>query len=185
VAELRLVRRLSTSSVKSKFIVSFGLIVLLIAACSRPSFTSIRSPATPLISGFQSYMPIADVESALNSRGVTWTIIEDSHLPPGDHRPPFDILTISVSHYAYLGHTGELRFQFFNNRLTNTWFFPDDPASFKAALESVMKATIRPEATVPPFTRVWTHRNFQDRVYVAWEDTRLAEEQSSWISIYS
>jgi hypothetical protein len=187
-AELELVRRLSASPVKSKFIiVSIGLVVLLIPACRRPnpSFTSVQSPATPLIEGFQSYMPIADVQSALKSRGVTWTTIEDSHLPPGDRRPPFDILTISVSRQAHLGHTGELVFHFFNNRLTSTWFFPDDPTSFTRTLETTMKTAIRPEATVPPFTRVWTHKDYQDRIYIAWEDTRLAEEQSSWIASYS
>src|SRR5205823_280275 len=149
------------------------------------SFTSVQSPATPLIEGFQSYTPIADVQSALKSRGATWATIEDSHLPSGDRRPPFNILTISVSGYSYLGHTGELQFHFFNNRLTSTWFFPDIPASFTTTLESAMKTAIRPEATVPPFTRVWTHKNYQDRTYFAWEDTRLAKEQRLWIASYS
>jgi hypothetical protein len=160
------------------FIVGIGLVALLIAACSRTSFTSVQL-ATPLIEGFQSYMPIVDVQSALKSRGATWETIEDSHLPSGDRRPQFDIFTISVSGYRCLGHTGEVQLHFFNNRLTSTWFFPDDPTSFTRTLESTMKAAIRPEATVPPFTRVWTHKNYQDRIYVAWEDIRLAKEQSA------
>jgi PIN domain nuclease of toxin-antitoxin system len=172
--------------VKSKHVIlSVGCIALLIAGCSRTNFTSIQSPATPLIDTFHSYTSIADVQTALRSSGVTWATIEDSHLPPGDRRPPFDILAISVSHYPYLGHTGELQLHFFNNRLMSTWFFPDDPASFTAALEAAMKIRMRPEASVPPFTRIWTRKNYQDRIYVAWEDTRLSKEESSWIASYS
>ena len=75
-------------------IMSVGCIALLIAGCSRTNFTSIQSPATPLIDTFESYTSIADVQTALRSSGVTWATIEDSHLPPGDRRPPFDILAI-------------------------------------------------------------------------------------------
>jgi len=67
----------------------------------------------------------------------------------------------------------------------STWFFPDDPMSFTTALESAMKITIRPETSVRPFTRLWTNKNYEQRIYIAWEDTRLAKEQSAWISSYS
>lgn len=164
---------------------SIMCIVLLLAACSRIDFTSVRKPATPLIDSFQSYARIVDVQTALTTRGILWAADKGSPPSPGDPRPPFDILTISVPVYGYLGQTGALELLFFNNRLMEVRYFADNPASFVDALESQMKVPISTEPRLGPFTRVWIGKDGKGRVYVGWQDTRLSKEQNLWITKYS
>jgi hypothetical protein len=67
-----------------------------------------------LLEPFYSYTSVAEVEQTLRKEGLAWSVIENSHLPPGDRRPRVDILTVSVARFHYLGHVGELQFRFFN-----------------------------------------------------------------------
>ena len=117
---------------------------------------------------------------------LPWEIVEDSKLPEGDTRPPFDILTVSVGHFEHLHQVGELRLDFFNRRLVSTWFFPQDGQAFLATLRAHGIDLIgRHELSVAPYTRIWTAKDYRGKMYVAWEDTRLRNQSNRWIERYS
>ena len=147
--------------------------------------TSVPNTPVVLLDTFYSYTSVAEVEQTLRKVGLSWSIIENSHLPAGDRRPRFDILTLSVAHFHDLGHVGELQLRFFNDRLMSAWFFPNDSIGFARLLESRLKISLTTEVTIRPFTRIWTQKDYKGRIYFGWEDTRLANEESLWLQKYS
>lgn len=115
-------------------------------------------------------------------------VVEDSHLGPADRRPRFDVYTVSQKGFTHLGQVGELVLQFFNDRLMETRFFPDNVDAYLAALANAavdLRQQSEAEATVPPYTRLSTAIDYKKRRYVAWEDVRLAEEMKLWIKRYA
>ncbi len=150
-----------------------------------PAPTSAQKQPVLLIDMFYSYASAASVQEHLKKLGLPWSVVENSQLPAGDRRPRFDMVTISVAHFEYLGDVGELQLRFFNDRLMSTWFFPGDSGSFRHLLESKLKVSLAREATIPPFTRIWTDKDYKGRIYFGWEDSRLAREQSLWLEKYS
>lgn len=149
-------------------------------------YTSVESVKSPLVAGFASYMTPDEVSHRLSPDLLPWEIVEDSQLPAGDKRPPFNILIVSVGHFEHLAHVGELKLDFFNRRLESTWFFPQNGPAFLATLRAHGIDLIGShEMFVAPYTRVWTAKDYRGRMYVAWEDTRLREQSNRWISRYS
>ncbi len=135
--------------------------------------------------GFESYMRRADVEAILKSKGVMWIQLEASQLPPNDIRPPFNIFTARVPEYNFEGVDGELRFDFFNDRLKSTWFFPKGVTTeLGRLLVSVGDGNEKGEHNAR-FTRQSFHFDFRNRFYVGWEDTRLVEECNLWVAHFS
>lgn len=170
---------------KRAFIV---FILLSIASgCGRvmePTFIDVEAVTTPLIDGFESYASAAQVKDRVLS-GMRWRTATDSHLFPGDRRPPYNILALSLEPFSHLGQTGELELFFFNDRLMSTWFYPSNPMAY---LEAVRRAGILPrdrDTWTGTYTRIRTYTDWQGRVYVAWEDIRLTIEQEQWIMRYS
>lgn len=154
---------------------------------SSTSFVDVAAERAKLINGLESYLSIDETKRRLPS----WEVIEQSGLKPQDTRPPFNIYKVAVKNYSHLGISGELHVQFFNNRLLSTWFYPDAFDKYIQLLKDKEGVTFQEsrdgskEAAIPPYTRVWLYRDFKDRQYVGWEDTRLAREFNLWIKRYS
>lgn len=164
--------------------------VVLLSACeeyqSAPSFVEVEQERTALIAGLTSYQTISDVRSALGPLTEKWEILEDSGKGAKSSRPPFEIFTAVVHGYTHEGFRGSLRLMFFNNRLMSTWFYPDDPASYRKALSVAVPALKERESiNVAPFTLISIATDHQGKQYFAWEDSRLQKEVSIWIKRYS
>jgi hypothetical protein len=170
------------------------LCTLLIPACdqvtdyfSSISFVEVATERTKLINGVESYVSIDQAKSELPA----WEVLEQSSLKPKDRRPPFNIYKVSVKNYSHLGISGELHMEFFNNRLLSTWFYPEDFDKYMALLKEKEGLTFQEsqhgsrEARMAPHTRVWTQKDYKERQYVGWEDTRLGDELNLWIKRYS
>lgn len=165
-----------------------GLSALLaIAAMGCSDYTRIRHPPAALLGDFESYASPAVVRAQLSPH-LQVTVIEDSRLPPGDWRPPFDFLRLSVKGFQHLGHVGEVHTLFFNDRLMSTWFLPDAYEEYMATLSN---SGLQPpwgraaRARINRFTEIWTFRNSKGRGWVVWQDSRLAKEESRWIVDHS
>jgi hypothetical protein len=157
------------------------LLALLQGCTDTPSFTGVEADRSPLIGDMASYETIESVKQRI---GAEWAVIENSGLASGDGRPPFSVYTVSLPNYSDLGSQGELRLQFFNNRLVETRFCPERFEDYVVTLAEVkdMKLQDGVEAFVKPYTRIAVDR--QSRC-VAWQDARLTEEMKSWIKRYS
>ncbi len=152
--------------------------------CARtPSFTERSSESSPLAVGFSSYAAIDEVRSLLGDSPVT--VVEDSRLPPGDQRPPFNILVLSIS-FEHLDQSGKLRLEFFNDRLMSTSFYPDDLETYLEVLnDSGVILDRGGRCKIAPYTEIWKSTDFNNRGYVNWEDERLQKEFDDWITRYS
>jgi hypothetical protein len=159
---------------------------LTVGACAeqKDSYTHVQNPPAPLLGSFESYASPSEVRKLLPNQLVV-TVVEDSKLPADDMRPRFDVLDLRIEDFEHLGHRGELRAHFLNERLLGTWFYPDSYDTYIAALRRAGLSPVSENTRVGRYTDLWTYRDFEDRSYVAWEDIRLADEQRRWIMRYS
>jgi hypothetical protein len=129
---------------------------------------------------FASYSTTAEVRQQ-HFEGVKWTTLSYEEFPTGSQRPAFTILTVEIPAHTHLNQTGELRLRFVNDRLATTWFYPQDPTGYFAALVD-KGVDLRPgeELLLEPSTPVWSARDYQGRSLVGWSDTRLQREERRW-----
>jgi hypothetical protein len=158
--------------------------ITALAACSSETFTEIESPQAPLIAGFTSYAKPREVlpQLSLFSQPV---VVENSALSANDRRPPFSIYSLSVRNFRHIEHSGELRLLFFNDRLQQTIFYPDNAAAYLAALKASGVAVSEGQELKSQNTVVWVAIDYQGRQYVGWGDRRLLEQSNRWISRYA
>jgi hypothetical protein len=165
------------------------VVALLVAVACHDDpevYTSIEAVKSPLIGDLTSYMTPDQASTRLPSDILPWEIVEESKPPARDTRPPYDILTVTVRGFKYLAQNGELRMTFFNRRLASTWFFPQDGQTFLEALRlHGIDLIDTQEDSVAPYTRIWTAKTYQGKMYVAWEDTRLRRQSNRWIGRYA
>jgi len=178
-----------------KIIPFFLCIIGFLISCrtDNESFTTIKSPASPLISGLQSYWTISQVEENFLAE-LKFDVIEDSKLPIGDKRPPYNFYIISIPDFAHLDQLGELNLTFFNNRLMSTTFFPNNinnyilelnKSNYNFNLNTLNGNSGSQSKMIPPFTEVNFALDYQKKYYVRWSDTRLNDEHQKWISRYA
>lgn len=187
-----------TTTIKGSLAVCCFLCALSVSGCdeitdrfSSSAFVEVASEHTKLIDGIESYQSIEEAERKFPA----WEVLENSSLSPSDGRPPFNIYKVAIKNYSDLGVHGELQLRFFNNRLAEARFLPNDFDKYIDLLTKREGITFHvtpksfgsPEATLPPYTRVWIYRDTVDTKYkyVGWEDRRLAKEIAAWIKRYS
>ena len=157
------------------------------------SFVEVAKERTKLIDGLESYQSVDEAQAWFAARSLTWQVVADNHLAPDDPRPPLSMYSVTIQEFSHLDCTGELTVTFMNNRLMSTIFYPNDLKTYLERL--VTREGIRfvadqkrpdiREATIAPHTRVWSYRDYQERDYVAWADTRLEKEESIWTMRYA
>jgi hypothetical protein len=130
--------------------------------------------------GLSSYLTPDEVRELMAPVGPV--VLEDSPAPPRGSCPRFDQLSLSFPDRSDLDHLGELQAQFINGRLYSVWFYPREYSSYLSALSD---AGVVPDAdgefSPSAHVRGWTYTAFDGRKYVAWEDSRVAEEVRAWI----
>ncbi len=149
-------------------------------------FTTRKSP-TPLIGGILSNLSVSEFKAFIEPH-YSWEDISSSGKSDfGGWRPPLDVTNLLIRDYSHLGFKGRLVVNFFNDRLDAGIFFPKDFDGYLDALSSMIgkKIISDEEVYLPPHTRVWRAIAYPDNKYVGWEDKRLADELSEWVSKYS
>ena len=158
--------------------------IVTLVSCGNESFTEAASTKAPLVTGFESYLSLEEVIPRLPS-SMKPVVLEDSSLSLGDQRPPFSIYSISVRGFRHIGHEGELKLVFFNNRLQETVFYPANPATYLAALKTSGIALLDGQELRRGNTVIWQAVDYQRRSYIGWADIRLRDQSRRWISRYS
>jgi hypothetical protein len=163
-------------------------VVLLVGVsgggCSGPpDFTRVASERTPLIEPFQSYASLDEVRAQLPSYpNVAHTTSSQGRPDERDPRERWDSDELEVDGFVHYGHRGRLVLTLWNNRLGETRFYAEDTESYLAALRGIgLDLALGRELDVRPYTRVSMARDFRNRAYVAWRDTRLDAEFEDWI----
>ncbi|MES2489545.1 MAG: hypothetical protein V4607_07095 [Pseudomonadota bacterium] len=141
---------------------------------------------------FQSYSTLETVRAALTKDGYTF-VTKSSHTPFSELYPPHDMDTLSVESYTHLDNDGALNLEFFNNRLYEVEFVPEDPASYARALRGAypdlkrnrigdalfLSGALRISSNVD-LVRSDVGQSLRARPFVIWQDLRLTRQRDQW-----
>jgi hypothetical protein len=164
-------------------ILNVGLILCLIAGCGSESFTEIETTRSPLFPGFNSYAPRDEVMAKL-PREVEIKVVEETSLAKGNSTPPYRVYTISIAPYPHLGQPGKLLMTFYNDRLLQTAFYPQELDDYVKALRKSGVAVEFAKELAKGNTVIWIGIDFDNNHYVGWADKRLREQQRRWLARY-
>jgi len=133
---------------------------------------------------FPSYASEREVSRLLSGTAIQ-TVIR-SGLPPSDKRPPFNIVELSVHDFSHLGFQGELRLEFFNDRLPSVWFYPTKFDAYLVELKrrGVAVGTIGKDVS-DRNPSIFAYHDDRNQRYVGWADVRLLQQNQRWIERYS
>ena len=106
---------------------------------------------------------------------------------PNKYRPCFAIDSVTIEKFIHNGYAGYLKAYFYNDRLAEIRFFPDDAEAYLNVIAGEHSVSIEQLARglSADLIYIWTGEEYDKRTYVAWADRRLREEQSRWITKYA
>lgn len=159
-------------------------------------FRRIEEPRVMLADVFRSQDSEMAVSTPLEAAGlsVKRTVLER---PPNPLHPPRRSTTLTVSGYKHLDCEGTLVLEFFNDRLMEVDFRPDDAARYAPRLRRAVPGlrgigTAHTEYVQAPL-RVWSSvdlakskvgRTLGSEGIVLWQDLRLIAQRDDWDARY-
>lgn len=156
------------------------------------AFEAVLEPRLDLLDGFRSYDGEDAIRTPLEAAGLS---VERRVLrrPPSERYPPRSMVTLVVSGYRHLGSDGQLTFEFFNDRLMEIDFRPDDPSAYAprlhAAVPGLKRDRVGQAELIDGDRRVWSNVDLaRSRVggslrtdaLVIWQDLRLIAQRDDW-----
>lgn len=170
----------------------------LLAPAAHPETALYRQvqAGVPILDGFRSYASLADVSAALTGGGYRWTHTP-LHKPPSPKYPPRDLDTLRVADYRHLGVAGDLRLEFFNDRLYEAHFAPRDAEQYRQRLHAAERRLRRDRngkaELVAGNLRLTTNvdlvasdvgRAYGAEPYAIWQDLGLIAQRERWDAAY-
>lgn len=161
------------------------------------AFTAVESSRVGMMGAFKSYSSVDDVFSRLQKEGYQPEISSNYRKVPPE-LPPYHIDLLMVSGYRNLGQTGSLTLQFFNDRLFEAEFQPDNAEAYLQQLRRELPG-LRPGRTgraelQSGVLRIASSldlavsevgRNLRTRPFVIWQDLRLVRQRDRWDARYA
>ncbi len=161
------------------------------------AFTAVESSRVGMMGAFKSYSSVDDVFSRLQKEGYEPEISSNYRKVPPE-LPPYHIDLLMVSGYRNLGQTGSLTLQFFNDRLFEAEFQPDNAEAYLQQLRRELPG-LRPGRTgraelQSGVLRIASSldlavsevgRNLRTRPFVIWQDLRLVRQRDRWDARYA
>lgn len=141
---------------------------------------------------FPSYSGVDAIFRALQKQGLEPEQHSfHSKVPPGV--PPRELDSLRLSAYTHLGVSGSLELQFFNDRLYQAEFEPEDPERYRQALRRALPA-LKPQRSGRAELRQGSLRvassldlslsevgqALHTRPFVLWQDLRLVQQRDAW-----
>ena len=145
----------------------------------------------PIMDAFRSYEDVATVTKSLSSAGYdNWTA-QSRHAEDSPRYPPYALDTVQVSEYTHLENKGALTLRFFNNRLLQAEFVPNDAEAYARRVRKLglpRDANARAEKTDGNLRIASTlelaispvGRQLRSEPFVLWQDLRLIRERDDW-----
>jgi hypothetical protein len=145
---------------------------------------------------FASYETMEATTEKLLGRGFTIDR-SASHKPASRRYPPRDLDSMEIIGYDHLGQRGHLRIEFFNNRLYEVHFEPDDTKDYVRRLHEAEPALKRDRVGMADATvgtrRIVSNvdlanskvgRELNTTPYVIWQELRLKQQLAQWEELY-
>lgn len=150
------------------------------------TFEDVAADKAQLIDQIQSYVTVENFLRQLDARSLTYELKRPkaTNSSTASH-PPFRVTTVKIDRFSDLGYTGELYVAFFNDRLASVRFYTLDIDGYRGQLLSQKGIDILTGPFVFGSTRIWSATDHMGKMYIGWEDVRLAEEFDLWIKRYS
>jgi hypothetical protein len=156
------------------------------------------SPAQKVdLAEFHSYENLQAARDQLAKAGYE-VVAKTLHTPFSELYPPHDMDTLSVEGYKHLDNEGTLNLEFFNNRLYEVEFIPDDSASYSPALHQaypelqrnrigdalLLNGNLRISSNID-LVRSTVGQSLRAKPFVIWQDLRLVRQRDQWDKDYS
>lgn len=156
------------------------------------AFEAVQEPRIDLLDGLRSYEAEAAVRLPLEAAGLQ---IERRVLrrPPSERYPPRVLVSLSVENYRHLSVDGQLTLEFFNDRLMEADFRPNDPDRYARQLRAAMPQLKRDRVGHAEWSdgtlRVWSNvelarsrvgGSLRTDALVIWQDLRLIAQRDDW-----
>ena len=160
-------------------------------------FTERVVDGVPMADEFLSYESISDVEAKL-AYDQLHPDHTSSHKPKSRRYPPRDLDALEVRGFSHLGQTGTLTLEFFNDRLYEVRFQPEDlQDAYVKRLHQGDTGLGRDHIGTVDLTRgsqrvssnvdlamTKVGRALHTRPYVIWQDLRLKQQLKLWEDTY-
>jgi len=168
---------------------------VVIAPSAHPEtakFTAGVADPVAMVGSLKSYDSVAAVREALDGQKLKYSVTPVRPAASSKY-PPRDTDTIVVSDFPHFGVPGKLTLEFFNDRLFEATFVPDDLEDYVPRLHAGDPRLKREKdgrtdvnigalrlATNVDFASTDTGRNLQTKPYVIWQDLRLKNSLDDW-----
>lgn len=156
------------------------------------AFTRIESDPVPLLGKYRSYMGVEEVVIGLEQAGFK-PETESRHARVRASVPPRDFDVVTVNQYQHWDVQGRLELQFFNNRLYQTEFEPDEAEPYRSAqrreLPQIKREGSGRSELIQGNLRIASSldlavsdvgRNLHTRPFLLWQDRRLVRQRDEW-----
>lgn len=156
-------------------------------------YTRIESSRVTLADRFRSYDDLAAVTATLSSAGYEGWTVSSRHVASSSDYPPYDFDTVRVEDYRHLREPGRLQLSFFNNRLFQAEFVPENAENYARQLA---RTDLRPQRSenaraekIAGELRVLSTvalalspvgRTTRTEAFVLWQDLRLIRSRDAW-----
>jgi hypothetical protein len=145
----------------------------------------------PMMEAFRSYEDLATVTKALTAAGYDGWSTQSRRAEESPRYPPYALDTVQLSGYKHLDNKGALTLRFFNNRLFQAEFIPEDAEAYARRVRKLglpRDANARAEKTEGNLRIASTlelaispvGRQLRSEPFVLWQDLRLIRERDDW-----
>ncbi|MEQ1439285.1 hypothetical protein AAG565_07970 [Fontimonas sp. SYSU GA230001] len=156
------------------------------------AFTRIEPDPVPLLGRYRSFMGVDEVVVGLEQAGFK-PMVESRHAKVRAGLPPRNFDVVTVHQFQHWGQQGRLELQFFNNRLYQTEFEPDDADLYRAAqrreLPQLKREASGRSELIQGNLRIASSldlavsevgRSLRTRPFLLWQDRRLVRQRDEW-----
>lgn len=156
------------------------------------AFTRIEPDPVSLLGKYRSYMSVDEIVVGLEQAGFK-PETESRHARVRASVPPRDFDVVTVNQYQHWGVQGRLELQFFNNRLYQTEFEPDDAEPYRSAqrreLPQIKREGSGRSELIQGDLRIASSldlavsdvgRSLHTRPFLLWQDRRLVRQRDEW-----
>lgn len=156
------------------------------------AFTRVEPDPVRLLGPYRSYLSVDEVVYGLEQAGFS-PIVESNHLPVAADVPPRNLDSVVVNQYRHWDVQGRLELQFFNNRLYQAEFEPDDAELYVRAQRRELPQLPREHAgrseLIDGNLRIASSldlavsdvgRKLRTRPFLLWQDRRLVRQRDEW-----